>query len=154
MFKQFEIRIILVTCYDSQQTDQSSVWRCRQSRPLKSWTALSLSSHSCPLLPWWGYQLMPHITLTPIKEKLLLSIDSQLCVVQYGEFGRWSLAWVKVCYPNILHTLCLAQVGGIGNDTWGLKGETWGKVNSPRKKARPTTKVSYQGIHYQECCNC
>ena len=31
-----------------------------------------------------------------IKDKLLLSLYSQLCVVQYGEIGRWSLTWVKV----------------------------------------------------------
>ena len=35
--------------------------------------------------------------IQPIKCKLLLSVYSQLCVVQYEESGRWSLIWVKVC---------------------------------------------------------
>ena len=30
------------------------------------------------------------------KDKLLLSIYSQLCVVKYGECGCWSLVWVEV----------------------------------------------------------
>ena len=49
-----------------------------------------------------------------IKCKLLLSIYRQLCVIQYGEIGRW---WVKDCQANnshnILHTFCLKQVGRI-----------------------------------------
>ena len=41
----------------------------------------------------------------------------QLCLVQYGEFGRWSLVGVKVCLttnsPNTVHTFCSGQVGRI-----------------------------------------
>ena len=52
-----------------------------------------------------------------IKCKLLFSIYSQLGVVQYGEFGRWSLVGVKVCLttnsPNTFHTFCSGQVGRI-----------------------------------------
>ena len=36
-------------------------------------------------------------SIVGIKGKLLLSIYSQLCVLQYGEFGRSSLVGVKVC---------------------------------------------------------
>ena len=54
---------------------------------------------------------------TVIKDKLLLSIYSQLCVVHFGEIGRRSLAWVQVVQlsisPNTLHTLCLVQVGRV-----------------------------------------
>ena len=50
----------------------------------------------------------------PLSPKLLLSIYCQLCVVQYGEFGRLSLVWGKVCpttnSPNTSHTLCSGQV--------------------------------------------
>ena len=52
-----------------------------------------------------------------IKCKLLLSIYSQLYVVQYGEFGRWSLVGVKVCLttnsPNTVPTFCSGKVGRI-----------------------------------------
>ena len=54
---------------------------------------------------------------TVIKDKLLLSIYSQLCVVHFGEIGRRSLASVQVVQlsisPNTLHTLCLVQVGRV-----------------------------------------
>ena len=43
-------------------------------------------------------QIKSLASITPLStnSKLLLSIYHQLCVVQYGEFGRWSLVWVKV----------------------------------------------------------
>ena len=56
------------------------------------------------------------LTLKPqrsIKDKLLLPISSQQCVVQYGEFGRWSLVGHKVSLtinsPNTVHTFCSGQ---------------------------------------------
>ena len=41
---------------------------------------------------------------TVIRRKLLLSIYRQLCVVQYGEIGRWSLVWVAINSSNVNHT--------------------------------------------------
>ena len=59
----------------------------------------------------------PYKAQQPIKYKLLLSMYSQIYVVQYGEFGRWSLVGVKVCLttnsPNTVHTFCSGQVGRI-----------------------------------------
>ena len=52
-----------------------------------------------------------------IKSKLLLSVYSQLWVVQYGEFSRWCLVGVEVCQttnsPNTVHIFCSGQVGRI-----------------------------------------
>ena len=49
--------------------------------------------------------------------KLLLSIYNQLCVVQYGEFGRWFLVGAKVCLTinslYAVYTFCSGQVGRI-----------------------------------------
>ena len=51
---------------------------------------------------------------------------SQLCVVQYWEFGRWSLVVVKFCpttsSPNTVHTFHSGQVGRIKLGYVGLVG--------------------------------
>ena len=61
-----------------------------------------------------------------IKCKPLLSIYSQLCAVQYGEFGRWSLVGVEVCQttnsPKTVHTFCSEQVGRIELRIFGASG--------------------------------
>ena len=60
-----------------------------------------------------------------IKCKCLLSFYSQLYVVKYGEFGRWSLIGVNVCLttnsPNTVHTFCLGQVGRIKVKIYGAQ---------------------------------
>ena len=44
-------------------------------------------------------------------------------VVQYGEFGRWSLVGVKVCLttnsPNTVHTFCSGLLGRIKVEIFG-----------------------------------
>ena len=70
----------------------------------------------------------------PIKCKLLISIYSQLCEVQYGEIGRWSLVWVKVCLttnsPSTVYTFSLRQVDGeLRAGYWGLKGYGWNVIH-------------------------
>ena len=67
-----------------------------------------------------NFMLTIHFLLLPfkpqqlIKCKLVLSTYSQLCVVQYGEIGRWSLVGVRVCLtinsPNTGHIFCSGQV--------------------------------------------
>ena len=61
--------------------------------------------------------------LSPNKCRLLLSIYSQLCVLQYGEFGR-SLVGVKVSLttnsPNAVHTFCSGQVRRIKVRIFGV----------------------------------
>ena len=47
-----------------------------------------------------------------IKCKLLSSIYSQLCVVQYGEFGKWSVLGVIITNsPNTVHTFFQGRLG-------------------------------------------
>ena len=80
-------------------------------------------------------QLQPHsrpkawllfVELNPLKVNLLLSMYIQLCVVQYGEFGRWSLVGVKFCLttdsPNTVDTFCSGQVGRIKVRIFGALG--------------------------------
>ena len=77
----------------------------------------------CPMYRWppsskywntdWHQQL--------IKCKLLLSLYSQLYVVQYGEFGRWSLVGIKGnLLLSIYSQLCVVRYGEF--DRWFLVG--------------------------------
>ena len=49
-------------------------------------------------------------------------------MVQYGEIGRWSLAWNKVDKtinsPNAIHTICLGQLGELRSRYLVFKGSS------------------------------
>ena len=51
------------------------------------WYKLLFSPGYSGYVKYWESDLVD-VTQQPIKSKFLLSFYSQLCVVQYGEFGR------------------------------------------------------------------
>ena len=99
----------------------------------------------------------------PIKCKLLLSIYSQLCVVQYGEFGRWSLVRVKVCQstnsPNTVHIFCSEQVGRIKVGIFGVSlrwmsyGSHWTVIDGRPSQAKESVLLLYRVVHTKDPYN-
>ena len=120
------------------------------------WAAqVGVQNGSTPELPcglvscFYFYQLSqslikhPFKPQQPIKDKLLLSIYSQLCVVQYGEFGRWSLVGVSLLIyqfsQHSSYTLFNTGWENWGDDTWELRvnkqAASLDKTISPREES-------------------
>ena len=86
--------------YDEQNWNQENDWQYYNNEPhtirsMCNWTL-------CPVSPM------------EIKGKLLLWTSSQLCAVQYGETGRWSLVGKLIKLPVLptpFKLFCLEWVG-------------------------------------------
>ena len=124
----FIYKLIEVTVYEFRAVALSDVWN------VSSIKCGSRTNNIC-IIRKNIYNYGPK---QPIKCKLLLSIYSQLCLVEYGVFGRWSHVGVKICLtinsPNTVDTFCLGRLGELRSGYSGLKGLTQTKSQFVLKK--------------------